>query len=116
MGQAAPHPPQWLGEPKVSMQAPSQFILPAAQPSAHLLSEQTFPGPHTVPQPPQFCGSLATLTQFPSQACSGSSQLIPQTPSSQVTLALARVGQAFPQVPQLATSARRLTQTVSHAE
>jgi hypothetical protein len=116
MGQASPQPPQWLGELARSMQAPSQFTLPAPQPSAHLPSEQTLPGPHATPQPPQFCGSLEKLKQVLSQACNGGSQLTPQTPSSHVTLALARTGQAFPHVPQLATSERRSTQTVSHGE
>jgi hypothetical protein len=49
-------------------QAALQSVSPAAQVAWQLPSEQTWPMPQTVPQPPQFIGSDRVSTHMPLQS------------------------------------------------
>jgi hypothetical protein len=63
-----PQTPQWLGLEARLTHEPLQFVRPAPQLTVHAPAEQTLPGGHTTPHPPQLLGSLATLLQAPEQS------------------------------------------------
>jgi len=72
---------------------PPQFVRPAAQ--VHAPAVHVVPGPHTVPQAPQFFGSAAVDVHTPAHEVSPAGQ--EHTPRRQVVPALHTV----PHAPQL---------------
>ena len=91
----------------VSIQAPLQLLVPAAQSSEHFPFEHTLPGAQGVSQPPQCAGS-ALVSTHPRQLVRGASQLTPHLPASQLGVPPAR-SHFPPQAPQLSTSLLRST-------
>jgi hypothetical protein len=67
--QLTPHAPQLFGSAVTSMHCPLQSLKPAGH--KHLPPLQDFPPPHASPQPPQFSGSVFSLTQLSPHATFG---------------------------------------------
>jgi hypothetical protein len=59
--------PQWLVSFCVSIHSLPQRDLPAGQTTWQAPLMHCAPGPHSTPQPPQLCTSLAVVTQAPWQ-------------------------------------------------
>jgi len=104
--QALPQAPQWAALVRVStsqplLGLPSQSPKFVAQTAPHTPAAQKVvalgPEGHTVPQAPQWSGSLATLAQVPAQLRSPVWQLTPHWPAEHTV----PLGQTVPQAPQL---------------
>jgi hypothetical protein len=83
----------------------------AWQERAQAPAEQTSPGAHATPQPPQFWLSLWTFAQEPSHSASPEGQLVSHAPAAQTSPG----AQALPQAPQFAASAPVSTQAPPHS-
>jgi len=62
-----PHAPQSNGSVVRSTHAFAQSVRPGPHVAVHTPSEQTWLGPHLIPQPPQLSGSLFVSVQTPEQ-------------------------------------------------
>ncbi len=105
--QRFPQKPQFRGSLAVSTHVgvsgpcpitSSQAVNPVWQLSVQVPSAQSSPGPHWMPQPPQWLGSLAVVAHPSLQATCPLGQLAAQAPLVQVCPA----PHAFPQLPQFA--------------
>ena len=93
------HAPQLAASVFKSTHTPLQSVNPAAQVGTQAPDEQVCPAGHTVPQEPQFLGSLVTFVQTAAapvpQICFGATQV--QVDEEQTSPAM----QTAPQPPQL---------------
>jgi len=76
-----------------------------------MLAVHVSPLPHTVPQTPQFVGSVVVSTQAPPQSVVPPTQFAPQLPLEHTW----PPGQMVPHMPQLLESICVLTQAVPHS-
>jgi hypothetical protein len=127
--QIAPHAPQFEFDARVSISQPSsgrtlQLPKPALHVTEHAPAAHTGPAlgrdGQTVPQPPQLLADVRVLTSQPSaalplQSAKPSLHTTPHAPSPHDAVALARVGHAAPQAPQLLVDARVSTSQPSSA-
>ena len=63
-----PHVPQFALSDSTLVHDWPHAVVPVAHVSAHVPFEQTWPATHTVPQAPQFSGSLVVAEQTPLQS------------------------------------------------
>jgi len=89
MGHAVSQSPQWAGDEAVTTHAPAQLLIPLTHVSEQAPPEHTLPAGQTLSHAPQRAGSLERSTHAPSHSFSGAAQVTPQTPATQVAVALA---------------------------
>lgn len=89
---------------------PAHTLWPGAL-HAHLLAAQICAAPHTVPQLPQFMGSVATVLHAAPHAIVGAEHELAHTPALQNR----PLAQTLPHAPQFCGSEATLTQPVAHA-
>jgi hypothetical protein len=86
-----------------STHAPPHAVCPDVHVTVHMPFEQSWPGPQTLLQLPQWFGSLVVSTQTPLQS------LWPGGQTHMPPAQLAPVGHALPHLPQSALSVCRFT-------
>lgn len=105
LSQSFPHWPQWLRSVARSTQASPHWVRPGGH--AQMPDWQYWPGPQSMPQPPQLSRLVEASRHTPSQAiCPAGQAMVLQTPAWQTWLSR----QLVPQAPQFAQSLLRSVQ------